>query len=112
VVIAKRVAAKEGMGRVTNVVFMGMGEPLHNVDAVINAVNILTEEAGMALSHNKVTVSTSGLVPEIRRFCREAGGSLAVSLNATTDEVCVPRCLPAHVVITSLVQYEPPQCLV
>ena len=94
-VIAKRVAAKEGMGRVTNVVFMGMGEPLHNVDAVINAVNILTEEAGMALSHNKVTVSTSGLVPEIRRFCREAGGSLAVSLNATTDEVCVHARGPA-----------------
>jgi hypothetical protein len=71
-----------------------MGEPLHNVDPVINAVNILTDEAGMALSHNKVTVSTSGLVPEIRRFCREAGGSLAVSLNATTDEVRPPTHSP------------------
>lgn len=72
---------------VTNVVFMGMGEPLHNVEAVLAAVDILTDTRGLALSQNKVTVSTSGLVPEIERYLRESRGSLAVSLNATTDEI-------------------------
>ena len=72
---------------VTNVVFMGMGEPLHNIDAVLAAVDILTDPRGLALSHNKVTVSTSGLVPEMERYLRESRGSLAVSLSATTDEI-------------------------
>ena len=71
----------------TNVVFMGMGEPLHNVEAVLAAVDILTDTRGLAFSQNKVTVSTSGLVPEIERYLRESRGSLAVSLNATTDEI-------------------------
>ena len=72
---------------VTNVVFMGMGEPLHNIEAVLTAVDILVDTRGLALSRNKVTVSTSGLVPEIERFLNESQGSLAVSLNATTDEI-------------------------
>jgi 23S rRNA (adenine2503-C2)-methyltransferase len=71
----------------TNVVFMGMGEPLHNVDAVLTAVDVLTDPRGLAFSRNKVTVSTSGLVPEIERYLKESSGSLAVSLNATTDEI-------------------------
>eukprot|EP00242_Pyramimonas_sp_CCMP2087_P005115 CAMPEP_0198219994 /NCGR_PEP_ID=MMETSP1445-20131203/77128_1 /TAXON_ID=36898 /ORGANISM="Pyramimonas sp., Strain CCMP2087" /LENGTH=487 /DNA_ID=CAMNT_0043897605 /DNA_START=237 /DNA_END=1700 /DNA_ORIENTATION=+ len=87
VVEAKRIAAAEGMGKVTNVVFMGMGEPLHNVEAVIDAVDILASERGLALSSNKITVSTSGLVPQIVQFCRRSPATLAVSLNATTDEV-------------------------
>lgn len=53
VVVSKRLAKSEGMGKITNVVFMGMGEPLHNADAVINAVDILCEPRGMALSHNR-----------------------------------------------------------
>ena len=64
----------------TNVVFMGMGEPLHNVDAVLTAVDVLTDPRGLAFSRNKVTVSTSGLVPEIERYLKEssefAGGVL------------------------------------
>ena len=72
---------------ITNVVFMGMGEPLHNVDAVLAAVDVLTDPRGLAFSRNKVTVSTSGLVPEMERYLRESSGSLAVSLNATTDEI-------------------------
>ncbi|KAL3679224.1 hypothetical protein R1sor_022180 [Riccia sorocarpa] len=84
-VIACRLTAD--MGGVTNVVFMGMGEPLHNADNVIRAANIMVDEHGFHLSHNKVTVSTSGLVPELRRFCRESKCCVAVSLNATTDEV-------------------------
>ena len=71
----------------TNVVFMGMGEPFHNVDAVLTAVDVLTDPRGLAFSRNKVTVSTSGLVPEIERYLKESSGSLAVSLNATTDEI-------------------------
>ena len=76
-----------GRDEVTNVVFMGMGEPLHNIEAVLAAVDILTDTRGLAFSRNKVTVSTSGLVPEIERFLNESQGSLAVSLNATTDEI-------------------------
>uniref|UniRef100_A0A7S3ABJ7 Radical SAM core domain-containing protein n=1 Tax=Rhodosorus marinus TaxID=101924 RepID=A0A7S3ABJ7_9RHOD len=73
--------------RITNIVFMGMGEPLHNTENVIQATNILTSNKGLGLSHNKVTVSTSGLVPEIVRFFKESPANLAVSLNATTDEI-------------------------
>eukprot|EP00976_Prorocentrum_cordatum_P030884 628788-Prorocentrum_minimum.AAC.1 len=66
---------------------MGMGEPLHNVGAVVAATRILVEPRGLALSANKVTVSTSGLVPQIVEFCQQSPATLAVSLNATTDEV-------------------------
>jgi 23S rRNA (adenine2503-C2)-methyltransferase len=65
----------------------GMGEPLHNADNVIRAANIMLDDHGLHLSHNKVTVSTSGLVPQIKQFYKQSGCSLAVSLNATTDEV-------------------------
>lgn len=74
--------------KLTNVVFMGMGEPLHNFDAVVKACNILSSPLGLQVSHNKVTVSTVGLVPELRRFvaaCPEV--QVAVSLHATSDEV-------------------------
>lgn len=84
VVTARRLVGPE---KLTNVVFMGMGEPLHNADAVLAAVDVLLDPHGLAFSQNRVTVSTSGLVPEMRRFCRESPAQLAVSLNATTDEV-------------------------
>jgi 23S rRNA (adenine2503-C2)-methyltransferase len=74
-----------GSDEVSNVVFMGMGEPLHNLDEVLTAVDILLDNKGMAFSRNKVTVSTSGLVPQMERFLQESEASLAVSLNATTD---------------------------
>ena len=64
-----------------------MGEPLHNVDNVIKASSIMVDEQGLQFSPRKVTVSTSGLVPEIKRFLNESNCDLAVSLNATTDEV-------------------------
>ncbi|GJQ11236.1 hypothetical protein GpartN1_g3027.t1 [Galdieria partita] len=85
VVIAKRLFEKEK--RISNVVFMGMGEPLHNIDNVLTAIEILLDEQGLHLSHNKVTVSTSGLVPEMERLTKETKVNLALSLNATTDEV-------------------------
>ena len=85
-VVASRMCAEE-LGQVTNVVFMGMGEPLHNLDSVIRAAEIMVSDKGLHLSPRKVTISTSGLVPQIRKFCRTSKCALAVSLNATTDEV-------------------------
>lgn len=74
--------------RLRNVVFMGMGEPLHNYAALARALVLLTHEEGLALSKRRVTVSTSGLVPEIDRLGRDFDGEvqLAVSLHAPTDE--------------------------
>jgi 23S rRNA (adenine2503-C2)-methyltransferase len=74
-------------GHVRNVVFMGMGEPLHNYDAVARALTLLCHPEGIGLSKRRVTVSTSGLVPEIDRLGREFGGQvqLAISLHAVDD---------------------------
>jgi len=71
---------------ITNIVFMGMGEPLHNLDNVVKACQILLDQDGMNFSKRKVTVSTSGLVPAIRALGQKVDVSLAISLNATTDE--------------------------
>jgi 23S rRNA (adenine2503-C2)-methyltransferase len=69
-----------------NVVFMGMGEPLHNYDAVLAAFRILIDPAGFGLGKKRITVSTSGLAPAIERLAGEPERPrLAVSLNATTD---------------------------
>ncbi|XP_015957081.1 uncharacterized protein LOC107481319 isoform X1 [Arachis duranensis] len=85
-VFARRMLTSE-VGSITNVVFMGMGEPLHNIDNVIKAADIMVDEQGLQFSPRKVTISTSGLVPQLRRFLHESKCALAVSLNATTDEV-------------------------
>ncbi len=69
----------------TNLVFMGMGEPLHNFENVKSALDLLLCQDGPNFSHRHVTVSTSGLVPQIRRLGEETQVKLAVSLNATTD---------------------------
>ena len=71
----------------TNLVFMGMGEPLHNYQALAGALALLLDEDGPNFSHRHVTVSTSGLVPMIKRLGQETQGKLAISLNATTDAV-------------------------
>jgi 23S rRNA (adenine2503-C2)-methyltransferase len=71
----------------TNLVFMGMGEPLHNFDNLKTALETLLGEEGPNFSHRHVTVSTSGLVPQIERLGLETEVKLAISLNATTDEV-------------------------
>jgi 23S rRNA (adenine2503-C2)-methyltransferase len=64
-----------------------MGEPLHNVDEVIKSIGLLTDERGQGMSPRRITVSTSGLVPAIARLGSETDVHLAVSLNATTDDV-------------------------
>ncbi len=74
-------------GRITNVVFMGMGEPLHNRENVVRAVRILGSDHGLNITRRRLTVSTSGLVEEMRRLPEDVLPALAVSLNATTDTV-------------------------
>lgn len=76
----------EGGDRVTNIVVMGMGEPLHNYDNTIAAVDILTDREGFDLGARKITISTVGLVPAIRRFADEGRQiRLAISLHAASD---------------------------
>lgn len=86
-VIAGRARLDEGE-RLSNVVLMGMGEPLHNYDATVRALRLITYREGIGLSSRKVTVSTSGLVPEIARLGQDFGGNigLAISLHAADDE--------------------------
>ncbi len=74
--------------KVSNIVFMGMGEPFHNYEKVIKACGILSDESGPDLARRRIVVSTSGLVPKILQFADEGHNyRLAISLNATTDEV-------------------------
>jgi 23S rRNA (adenine2503-C2)-methyltransferase len=82
---ARAEAAKAGE-RLRNIVLMGMGEPLHNYDAVMQAIEILRDEAGLALGGERITVSTVGVVPGILRLAREKRPfHLAVSLHAATQ---------------------------
>jgi 23S rRNA (adenine2503-C2)-methyltransferase len=71
--------------KITNVVLMGMGEPLYNFDNVRDAMAIAADSAGLAFSKRRITLSTSGVVPEIPRWGAEAGTMLAISLHATND---------------------------
>ncbi len=70
-----------------NIVFMGMGEPLANLQNVVTAIRILTNELGLNFSKRRITVSTCGLAPQIIRLGREVEVGLAISLHATTDEL-------------------------
>jgi 23S rRNA (adenine2503-C2)-methyltransferase len=74
--------------RITNLVYMGMGEPLHNYEQVVRSLGILTHDKGAGLSQRRITVSTVGLVPRIAQLGREAvRPNLAVSLNASSDAI-------------------------
>ena len=71
-----------------NVVFMGMGEPLHNYEAVVSAIKILLDDHAFHIGQRKITVSSAGLLPALERFVKEGlDVSLALSLNAATDSV-------------------------
>ena len=72
---------------ITNVVFMGMGEPLANYKEVVPALKILRDDIGFDLSRRRVTLSTSGLVPQLKKLADEVDVALAVSLHATNDEL-------------------------
>ncbi|SNT76015.1 23S rRNA (adenine(2503)-C(2))-methyltransferase RlmN [Paracoccus seriniphilus] len=72
---------------VSNMVLMGMGEPLYNFEGVRDAMQVVMDNEGLSLSRRRITLSTSGVVPEIARTAEEIGCLLAVSFHATTDEV-------------------------
>lgn len=72
---------------ISNVVLMGMGEPLYNFENVRDAMSIAMDGEGISLSRRRITLSTSGVVPEISRTAEEIGCMLAVSFHATTDEI-------------------------
>jgi 23S rRNA (adenine2503-C2)-methyltransferase len=73
--------------KITNVVLMGMGEPLYNFDNVRDAMVIAADGEGLSVSKRRITLSTSGVVPEIPRWGAEAGTMLAISLHAVRDEL-------------------------
>ena len=88
-IIEQVMETKKGMSdpdRLTNIVLMGMGEPLANYEAVVTAVNNMIDDNALNFSRRKVTVSTSGLVPFIRKLGKDSPVNLAVSLNAGDDK--------------------------
>jgi 23S rRNA (adenine2503-C2)-methyltransferase len=97
----------DGERRISNVVFMGMGEPLLNLAAVLEAISILTHPKAFGLAPRRITVSTAGLVPQIEPLLAAAPVHLAVSLHAATDplrDVLVPlnRRFPLEVLLGAL----------
>jgi 23S rRNA (adenine2503-C2)-methyltransferase len=79
--------------RLSNIVFMGMGEPLYNLDNVSDAIDIISDNEGIGISRRRITVSTSGVVPELKALGERTQAMLAISLHATNDalrDVLVP----------------------
>jgi len=73
--------------KLTNIVFMGMGEPLYNLDNVARAIDIISDNEGIAISRRRITVSTSGVVPQLHALGEKTRSGLAISLHATNDEL-------------------------
>ena len=95
----------------TNLVFMGMGEPFDNTDEVLKALEIITSDYGLAFSPRKITVSTVGLIPGMKRFIRETRCQLAISLHSPFDEersmlMPVENIYPIRKVIEEVKKYE------
>jgi len=95
-IVAQVMIARDALGewpspqddrQLTNIVLMGMGEPLYNYDNVAAAVKIVMDPEGLAISRRKITLSTSGVVPMIERCGAELGVNLAISLHAVTDDL-------------------------
>jgi 23S rRNA (adenine2503-C2)-methyltransferase len=114
-VIAGRARLDAGE-QLRNVVLMGMGEPLHNYDSTVRALRLLTHPDGIGLSSRRITVSTSGLVPEIARLGEDFGGNigLAISLHAADDEtrsrlMPINRKYPLPVLMEALRAYPLPR---
>ncbi|HEX5064426.1 MAG TPA: 23S rRNA (adenine(2503)-C(2))-methyltransferase RlmN [Kofleriaceae bacterium] len=89
VYLGRRLLAEVDPGRrLTNLVYMGMGEPLHNYDNMVKSLRILTHDKGAGLSQRRITVSTAGLVPKLEKLgAEDVRPNLAVSLNAPNDEI-------------------------
>ena len=73
--------------RLSNIVFMGMGEPLYNLDSVAGAIDIISDSEGISISRRRITVSTSGVVPELQPLGERTQAMLAISLHATNDQL-------------------------
>ncbi len=73
--------------RLSNIVFMGMGEPLYNLDSISDAIDIISDNEGIAISRRRITVSTSGVVPELKALGERTQAMLAISLHATNDDL-------------------------
>jgi 23S rRNA (adenine2503-C2)-methyltransferase len=95
-IVGQVIVARDALGewpspgddrQITNIVLMGMGEPLYNFDNVAAALKIVMDPEGLAISRRKITLSTAGVVPMIERCGREIGVNLAVSLHAVRDEL-------------------------
>lgn len=87
VLTAQRLLQTQGEVGLRNIVLMGMGEPMHNYDAVMQALKIVADNRGVGIAGSRITVSTVGIVPAILRFASEGHPyNLAVSLHATTDD--------------------------
>ena len=95
-IVAQLMVARDDLGewpastlgrKVTNIVMMGMGEPLYNFDNVKKALAIIMDKEGIQMSRRRITLSTAGVVPMIERAGKEIGTNLAVSLHAVTNEV-------------------------
>jgi 23S rRNA (adenine2503-C2)-methyltransferase len=80
-------ASEGGSRKVSNIVMMGMGEPLYNLEAVRDAINVIADGDGLSISKRRITLSTSGVVPMIERAGAEIGCMLAISLHAVRDEL-------------------------
>lgn len=109
-----RDVARQNMPRLSNIVFMGMGEPLANYKAVVQSIGILTDAShGLGFSSRKVTLSTVGLVPNMLQLGQDVVVNLAVSLNAADNEtrdrlMPVNRVYPIEKLIAACKQYELP----
>jgi 23S rRNA (adenine2503-C2)-methyltransferase len=77
----------EGERKLTNIVFMGMGEPLYNMDHVANSIDIICDPEGLGFGRRRITLSTSGVVPEIVKAGERTSAMLAISLHAANDEL-------------------------
>jgi len=93
-IVAQVMIARDDLGewpttndnrQITNIVFMGMGEPLYNLDHVSDSIDILSDEEGMSIGRRRITVSTSGVVPKIVELGTRTNAMLAISLHATND---------------------------
>jgi 23S rRNA (adenine2503-C2)-methyltransferase len=101
-IVAQVLIARDALGEwptsnedraLTNIVFMGMGEPLYNLDEVSKAIEIIADGEGISISRRRITVSTAGVAPQIEELGARTGAMLAISLHATNDplrDVLVP----------------------
>lgn len=95
-IVAQVMIARDDLGewptqqdnrKLTNIVFMGMGEPLYNLDAVSDAIDTISDGEGISIGRRRITVSTSGVVPKIRELGERTSAMLAISLHATNDDL-------------------------